>query len=83
PGIERVLRTREHFERFVGSDAVVHTVKPIDGRARYTGRLTGIVDGDVVLVADGQEIRVPFDAIERARLKADFGTAVERDGTHS
>jgi len=37
-------------------------------------------DDDVVLVVDGQEIRVPFDSIERARLKADFGTAVERDG---
>jgi len=82
PGIERALRTREHFERAAGSDAVVHTAKPIDGRARFTGRLLGLRDDDVVLVIDGQEIHVPFDAIDRARLKADFGTAVERDGTH-
>lgn len=81
PGIERALRTREHFERFAGRDVVVHTGKPIDGRARFTGLLAGIRDDDVVLVIDGQDTRVPFEAIERARLKADFGTAAERDGT--
>ncbi|MDY0339746.1 MAG: ribosome maturation factor RimP [Coriobacteriia bacterium] len=82
PGIERVLRTREHFERFSGSHVVVNTVKPIDGRARFTGYLVGLCENDVVLEIDKQEIHVPFDAIERARLKADFDTAAERDGTH-
>lgn len=81
PGIERVLRTREHFERFAGRDVVVQTAKPVDGRARFTGQLAGIHGDDVVLLIDGQEIHVPFETIERARLKADFGTAVERDGT--
>jgi len=81
PGIERVLRTREHFERFAGSEALVQTGKPVDGRARFTGQLVGMQGDDVVLLIDGQEIHVPFEAIERARLKADFGTAVERDGT--
>ncbi|MEL7666864.1 MAG: ribosome maturation factor RimP [Actinomycetota bacterium] len=83
PGIERPLRTREHFERFSGHDAVVHTRKPIDGRTKFTGRLERLEGDDVVLVIDAQEMRVPFDAIERARLKADFGMAGERDGTHS
>ncbi|MHB1135223.1 MAG: ribosome maturation factor RimP [Coriobacteriia bacterium] len=83
PGIERALRTREHFERFAGSEAVVQTKQPVDGRARFTGQLLGMRDEDVVLVVDGQEIRVPLAVIERARLKADFGTAAERDGTHS
>lgn len=82
PGIERPLRTRAHFERFCGQEAVIHTRQPIDGRARFTGRLERLDGDDVVILIDAQEIRVPFDAIERARLKADFGTAGERDGTH-
>lgn len=83
PGIERALRTREHFERFSDNDAVIQTAEPIDGRSRFTGQLTGIHDNDVVVVIDGQETRIPFDVIERARLKADFGTAAaERDGKH-
>jgi len=82
PGIERPLRTRGHFERFAGHDVVVHTRQPIEGRARFTGRLERLDGDDVVLVNDALEMRVPFDAIERARLKADFGMAGERDGTH-
>ena len=73
PGIDRALRTREHFERFLGSGVVVHTRVPIDGRSRFTGVLCALDGNDVVLRVDEREYRVPFDAIERARLKADFG----------
>ncbi len=81
PGIERALRTREHFERFAGRVVVLHTSAPLDGRAKFTGNLGGMDGEDVILTVDGQDLRVPFDAVERARLKADFGSAAERDGT--
>jgi ribosome maturation factor RimP len=80
PGIERPLRTREHFERFTGEKVSVQTHRPIDGRSRFTGTLVGFDGDEVVIQADDGELRVPFDGIERARLKADFGTATERDG---
>ncbi|MBN1192566.1 MAG: ribosome maturation factor RimP [Coriobacteriia bacterium] len=79
PGIERPLRTRGDFERFAGKHAVVHTVRPLDGRSRFSGELAGLQGDDVVMSVDGQEHRMPFDAIERARLKADFSDAGERD----
>jgi len=80
PGIERPLRTREDFVRFTGEKVSVHTRRPIDGRSRFTGVLAGFDSEDVVLRADDRELRVPFGEIERARLKADFGVAAERDG---
>lgn len=80
PGIERPLRTREHFVRFTGENVSVHTHRPIDGRSRFTGVLAGFEGDDVVIRADDRELRVPFGEIERARLKADFGTVIERDG---
>lgn len=72
PGIERVLRKRTDFERFAGERVSVHFAPPVDGRARLTGRLVGLVGDDVVIELDGEEHRVPFENIERARLKADF-----------
>lgn len=80
PGIDRALRTREHFERFAGSRAVLHTTAQADGRTRFTGTLEGL-DGDYVLLCvDGTECRVRFDTIERARLKTDFAGVGERSG---
>ncbi len=69
PGIDRPLRTPEHFERFAGQEACVKTRGPIDGRSSFTGTLAGIRDGAVLMEADGAELSVPFDAIKRARLK--------------
>jgi len=72
PGIERVLRTRNDFVRFVGSQAVVNLSKPKDGRGSYTGTLSGMDGDDIVIVVDGQEHRLPYTEVERARLKVDF-----------
>ncbi len=73
PGIERILRTRRDFERFAGQRVVVQGMLKIDGRSRFAGELVGLHGDDVVLTVDGQEVRVPFETVERARLKADFG----------
>ena len=39
PGLDRVLRTPEHFRRFVGERVNVELFAPRDGRRRYTGAL--------------------------------------------
>jgi ribosome maturation factor RimP len=83
PGIDRVLRTMRDFERFAGRRAAVHASRPIEGRSRFTGELAGIDGDDVLIVIDQHEYRVPFTAIERARLKAEFGETDERNGRHS
>jgi len=83
PGIERFLRTRAHFERFAGERATVDVGSPIDGRSRFTGVIIGLADDDVVIDSDDKRFRLPFDVIERARLKADFNKFGERDGDDS
>jgi ribosome maturation factor RimP len=72
PGIERILRTPEDYERFAGQRVSVRTTRPVAGRSRFTGLLAGYRDGDVVVTVDEEELRVPLETIERARLKADF-----------
>lgn len=69
PGIDRPLRTREHFIQFCDEIAVVTTTTPIDGRAKFTGVLKGLNEDKVVLDIEGATITIPFDDIKRARLK--------------
>ncbi len=79
PGIDRPLTRLADFERFAGHLARVETVRPVDGRRRFKGRLAG-VDGEAVRlelsepVANGSAedgaaaVAVPFAEIQRAKL---------------
>ncbi len=68
PGFERTLRTREHFERFVGSRVFVELSAPRAGRRRYTGTLLGVDTGGFSLEVDGQKVEVSFADLGKARL---------------
>jgi ribosome maturation factor RimP len=68
PGDDRVLRTRAHFDRFVGSRVFIELKAPRDGRRRYTGTLLSVVDDGVALEVDRQRVDVPFNEIGKARL---------------
>jgi ribosome maturation factor RimP len=42
PGIDRPLRTPEHFKRFLGQTIHLVAINPIDGRSKWTGTLIGV-----------------------------------------
>lgn len=69
PGIDRPLRTLEHFARFAGEQAVVKTVSAVDGRSSFTGTLAGTDGDDVLLDVDGATVRVAHANIKRAHVK--------------
>ena len=69
PGFDRILRKRAHFERFVGERVLVELKLPQEGRRRFIGTLREI-DGDaIVVVVDGQDHRLTFERIQKARLR--------------
>ena len=71
PGIDRPLRTLQHFERYRGEKAVVKTTGPLEGRSTFTGVIQE-VDAErqtVSLDCDGTVCVVPFDKMKRANLK--------------
>lgn len=68
PGIDRPLVKLDDFERFKGFEAKIESLSLIGGRKRFSGRLRGIDGTDVVLLFEGNDIRIPFDRIAKAKL---------------
>ena len=69
PGLDRVLRKRAHFERFVGRGVHVELKLPIEGRRRFTGKLKSVVGEAIVVEVDGRAHELPLDRIQKARLR--------------
>lgn len=69
PGIDRPLRTLEHFKRFAGETAVIKLANPVDGRANWTGTLEGVDGEEVLLQVDGRTERLAIGNMKRARVK--------------
>lgn len=76
PGIDRPLRTADHFKRFVGDKAQIRCAKPIDGRSKFKGIIEDASDTSVSVACDGGETYdIPLERISRANLigEVDFG----------
>lgn len=72
PGIERRLRTEDHFRRFVGQRARVESHEPIDGRRRAVGIIESVEDNAVTLLLESQgSWTVPLTELRQARLVVD------------
>ncbi len=72
PGIDRPLRTPDHFRAQQGNTVVVKTKQQIEGKTSFTGTVASVEDDAVVLGCDGTEVRVSFDAMKRAHLKGEI-----------
>ena len=70
PGLDRVLRARGHFERFVGAQVRVEMRAPLAGRKRFLGRLLQVSGGELLLDLDakGGKVSLPIEGINKARL---------------
>lgn len=69
PGVDRPLRTREHYQRFAGETVTVKIAHQPGSRSSWSGVLQGIDGDDVVLDVDGETVRIAFDTVQKARLK--------------
>ncbi|MET0988810.1 MAG: ribosome maturation factor RimP [Steroidobacteraceae bacterium] len=68
PGLDRVLRTREHFARFVGEQVRVEMKHLVDGRRRFLGRLREVGEREVTLDVDGAPVSLSLAGIHKARV---------------
>jgi len=68
PGIDRPLVKLDDFDRFKGFEAKVEALSLINDRKRFSGRLQGIDGNDVIIEFKGDDVRIPFDQIAKAKL---------------
>ncbi len=69
PGFDRILRTRAHFERFVGERIFAELKLPMEGRRRFIGLLKSASSDTIVVEVDGKAHELPLDRIQKARLR--------------
>lgn len=73
PGLDRPLVKPADYVRFAGQKARLRTREPVDGRRNWQGVIAGFEADHVRLILDGQEeVDLPFDQIDRARIIPDF-----------
>ena len=72
PGIDRPLRTPQHFADRIGEQAVVKTTGKIEGRATFSGTIAQADDEAVTIECDGTPYRITYESIKRANLKGTF-----------
>lgn len=68
PGIDRPLTRLADFDRFAGFEGRVELVHPLDGRRRFSGRLRGTREEQVLLDCEGDEVALPFADMQKAKL---------------
>jgi ribosome maturation factor RimP len=68
PGLDRVLRTQQHFVRCIGELARVELATPLHGRKRFSGRLLQVQAGQITLEVDDGRVELPIEAIRKARV---------------
>ncbi len=68
PGLDRVLKTPDHFRRFTGEQVALRLRIPVGNRRRFTGVVRGATAREVELEVDGSVLSFPFANLERARL---------------
>ncbi len=77
PGLERPLRTPEHFRRAVGTTVSVRTKGDVEGDRRVQGTLEAADDDGVVVAVTGAgsivSRRLAYDEIDRARTVFEWG----------
>jgi ribosome maturation factor RimP len=82
PGLERALRTPEHYRRYVGTTINVKTTAPVAGARRHKGVLTAVADGGIDISPEagtGEPLTIRFEEIDKTTTVVDWAQALKGD----
>jgi ribosome maturation factor RimP len=72
PGIERPLKRKEHFERFIGEKAKITLHNPLSGRRNLVGTILGVEEGVLKFSVEGKIWEIAFSNIKKAHLQPEI-----------
>lgn len=69
PGIDRPLTKLQHFVRFVGYEAKIETIQPVENRKRFKGKILVVDDSqNISFDMDGVQYLIAFDNVAKAKI---------------
>ena len=69
PGIDRPLTKLQHFVRFVGYEAKIETIQPVENRKRFKGKILAVDDSqNISFDMDGIQYLIAFDNVAKAKI---------------
>lgn len=79
PGIERNIRTREHYECCVGEVVQLKLFTAINKRKELVGELVAISEdgNEITVLSDGEEIKLQRSMVSKANIYFDFSSELK------
>jgi ribosome maturation factor RimP len=68
PGLERPLRTKEHFEGALGKRVALRTEVEMAGRKRFRGEVVDAGEHEATIAVGEERFEIPYEAIVRGNL---------------
>jgi ribosome maturation factor RimP len=68
PGLERPLRTKEHFAGALGKRVAVRTDVEVAGRKRFRGEVVDASEDEATIAVGEDRFEIPYEAIVRGNL---------------
>ena len=68
PGINRVLKKPDDFERFIGQNVKIKTFNLINNRRNFGGKLVDFQNDVVTILVENEKVAISLKDIEKAKL---------------
>ena len=68
PGIDRPLIQPQDFEEYLGFEAKIETILPIDGRKRFKGNLVKFENDTITIQVDNAPVEIAYGDVQSAKL---------------
>ncbi|NMM65690.1 ribosome maturation factor RimP [Clostridium sp. P21] len=73
PGIERILHTDEHLQKYIGNDVLAQISGLLNGKKKYEGTLVSFNNEELnIETKEKEEISIPREKILNVSLKGKF-----------
>lgn len=72
PGLDRVIKKLNDFDRFKGQKIKIKTRFAIENRKNFKGILSGTKGESIMIEVDNESLLIDFENIDKARLDPDY-----------
>ena len=72
PGLDRVIKKLNDFDRFKGEKIKIKTRFAIENRKNFKGTLSGTKGESIMIEVDNESLLIDFENIDKARLDPNY-----------